>query len=111
MISLAERDEEIYIDEDERPLVLPKSCLALQLLQRVRDEAHRFAITYHRSLRLNRQTKSELLNIEGIGEKKIEILYRALKILKKIKESTIEELSSISGISEKDATNIYKYFH
>ena len=111
MISIAERNEEIYLNEDDTPLILPKTSLSLQLLQRVRDEAHRFAITYHRQLRLNRQTKSELMNISGIGEKKIEILYKQFKSLKKIKEAKEEELASVKGISKTDAYNIYNYFN
>ena len=111
MISIAERNEEIYLNENEGPLILPKTSLSLQLLQRVRDEAHRFAITYHRQLRLNRQTKSELINIEGIGEKKIELLYKHFKSLKKIKEASKEELASVKGINKNDANNIYNYFN
>lgn len=111
MISIAERNEEIYLNENDSPLILPKSSLSLQLLQRVRDEAHRFAITYHRQLRLNRQTKSELKNIEGIGEKKIEILYKHFKSLKKIKNATKEELSNCKGINKTDIDNIYNYFN
>lgn len=110
MISLAERNEEIYLNEEDNPLVLPKSSLALQLLQRVRDEAHRFAVTYHRQLRSDRQTRSELKEIQGIGEKKISILYKQFKSLKKIKEANIETLSAVKGISSKDAYNIYDYF-
>lgn len=111
MVSLAERNEEIYLDENSSPLVLSKSSLGLQLLQRVRDEAHRFAVNYHRQLRTDRQTKSELIKIEGIGEKKINILYKEFKSLKKIKETSKEELSMAKGISTKDAENIYNYFH
>ena len=111
MISLAERNEEIYLNEDENPLILPKSSLALQLLQRVRDEAHRFAITYHRQLRANRQTKSELQNIKGIGEAKITALYKHFKSLKKIKEATIEQLQQVKGINSTDVNNIYNYFN
>ncbi len=111
MISLAEKNEEIYLDEEGKPLILPKTCLALQLLQRVRDEAHRFALTYHRKLRLDRQTRSELIGVDGIGEKKINILYKEFKSLKKIKEASVSTLSGVKGISERDAKNIYEYFH
>ncbi len=111
MVSLAEKNEEIYLSEEGNPLVLPKTCLALQLLQRVRDEAHRFALSYHRKLRLDRQTRSELSAVEGIGEKKINILYKQFKSLKKIKEASVTSLSEVKGISERDAKNIYEYFH
>lgn len=111
MVSLAEKNEEIYLSEEGNPLVLPKTCLALQLLQRVRDEAHRFALSYHRKLRLDRQTRSELSAVEGIGEKKINILYKQFKSLKKIKEASVTSLSGVKGISERDAKNIYEYFH
>ncbi len=81
IISLAEREEEIYLPHRSEPLVLSKDSQALRLLQRIRDEAHRFAITYHRNLRGKRQTRSELLQIEGVGDAMVKKLFATFKTL------------------------------
>ena len=70
-IGLAKRNEEIILEDHDDPVVLPRNSAALHLLERVRDEAHRFAITYHRSLRSARTLKSRLEEIPGIGEKRV----------------------------------------
>ncbi len=111
IISLAEREEEIYLPHTSEPLVLSKDSQALRLLQRIRDEAHRFAITYHRNLRGKRQTKSELLQIEGVGESTIKKLFATFKTLSAIKNASKEEIAEIKGVSEKVATNIYQFYH
>lgn len=111
IISLAEREEEIYLPHRSEPLVLSKDSQALRLLQRIRDEAHRFAITYHRNLRGKRQTRSELLQIEGVGDVMVKKLFATFKTLNGIKNASVEEIAEIKGMSEKVATNIYQFYH
>lgn len=111
IISLAEREEEIYLPHRSEPLVLSKDSQALRLLQRIRDEAHRFAITYHRNLRGKRQTRSELLQIEGVGDTMVKKLFATFKTLNGIKNASVEEIAEIKGMSEKVATNIYQFYH
>ncbi len=111
VISLAKREEEVYVPGRSAPYVLPRNSYALKLLQRIRDEAHRFAITFHRSQRLKRQTKSELDDIPGLGPKKIGILRAKFKSIEDIKNSSVEELNMIQGIDRRSAQNIYDHFH
>ncbi len=111
IISLAEREEEIYLPHCSEPLVLSKDSQALRLLQRIRDEAHRFAITYHRNLRGKRQTQSELLQIAGVGENTVKKLFATFKTLAGIKNASVEELAEVKGINKKVATNIYEFYH
>ncbi|MBR2967687.1 MAG: excinuclease ABC subunit UvrC, partial [Clostridia bacterium] len=109
MISLAEREEEIFTPYSSSPIILQKSDYALRLLQRIRDEAHRFAITYHRNLRAKRIT-SELDNVKGIGPKKRQILLKAFPNFADIKKATVAELEAISGIDAKAARAVNDYF-
>lgn len=109
MISLAKRDEEIYRVGIEEPIRLPKSNLALRLLQRIRDESHRFAITYHRSLR-NRRFESELRSIEGIGKVKRASLLRHFKSLEALKRADRAQLMEAEGVGPELADKILAYF-
>ena len=111
VISLAKREEEVFVTGRSEPYVLPRNSYALKLLQRIRDEAHRFAITFHRSQRLKRQTKSELDEIKGLGPKKKEILRDAFKTIDDIKNASIEELNLVKGIDKTTARNVYEHFH
>lgn len=97
MIALAEREEEIYYDVNLAPLRLKKSTFTIRLLQRIRDEAHRFAITYFRNLHSKRGLRSGLLEIEGIGEKRAKALISEFKSVENIKNATEEELAVIVG--------------
>lgn len=110
MIGLAKR-EEIVITEDKREIILPRNSLALTLLQRIRDEAHRFAITYHRKIRLDNQTKSSILKIPDVGDKRVKLLLEHFKSIDKIKQATIEEIQKINGIGGKTAVKIFNYYH
>ncbi len=110
VISLAKRIEEVYVPGREESVLLPRDSLALKLLVRIRDEAHRFAITYHRNLRLKQMTESELTKIEGIGKVKARNLIVHFRKIDKIAGATKEELSEVAGINEKDAENIFNYF-
>ena len=93
LLSLAKRDEEIYKYGEESPYSFPKEWEALKIFQRVRDEAHRFGITYHRKLRSKRVVSSELDKILGIGEKRKNILFKEFGSVKKILEQDVETLS------------------
>ncbi len=106
ILSLAKREEEVFLDTT--PIVLDKSSKALQLLQRVRDEAHRFAITYNRNLRNKQSVQSELYNIPSIGKARVEALFKHFKSIKKIKEADLIELRKV--LPENTAKEVYKYF-
>ena len=97
IIGIAKRLEEIYFPEDSIPLYLDKKSETLKILQRVRDESHRFGVKHHRTRRKNSTIKSELEEIPGIGEKAIELLLSKLKSVKRVKESSRETLEEILG--------------
>ena len=111
LISLAKKQEEIFTLSSDTPIVLQKNDYCLRLLQRIRDEAHRFAITYHRSLRLKRSFSSQLKEINGLGKKKIDALLIKFGSVHDISNATVEELIQTDGIGKKHAQNIYDYFH
>jgi excinuclease ABC subunit C len=94
---IAKRLEEIYYPEDPLPLHINKKSPGLLLLQQIRDEAHRFAITFHRKKRNKSTLKTELDSLEGIGEKTITKLLKHFKSVKKIKEASQEELEELVG--------------
>ncbi|MEA2103295.1 MAG: excinuclease ABC subunit UvrC [Candidatus Cloacimonadota bacterium] len=106
LFSLAKRLEEVFESGKKEPIIIPKTSQALKLLQRLRDEAHRFAITYHKKLRDRKTTASELDNIPGIGEKRKFELLKHFTSVQKIKSSTVEELSSLPKISKNLANAI-----
>ena len=111
IIGLAKEFEEIYIPNSSFPIRIPQENEALHLLQQVRDESHRFAVTYHRKLRSKKIEESPLDNIIGIGKKrKIELL-RHFGDLEAIKKASIDEIKEVNGMNEKAATNVYEYFH
>jgi len=110
LISLAERDEEIFTLDSKDSIRLQKSDYVLQMLQRIRDEAHRFAITYFRNLHSKRNLSSVLSEIEGIGKKKRMALLEKFKTIDKIMDASIEDLSQTEGIGEELAKRIYEYF-
>lgn len=92
VISIAKREEEIFLLGVSEPFIFDKRGETLKILQRLRDEAHRFGITYHRKLRSKRVISSELDNINGIGKKRKELLLKKFKSVKKIKEASLDEL-------------------
>ena len=109
-ISLAKREEEIFTPYSHEPVVLKKDDYALKVLQRVRDEAHRFAITFNRELRNKRTLKSELLKIEGIGKQKRDALIDEFKDIGGIISASEEDIAKVNGIGEKLAKNVKEYF-
>ncbi len=109
--ALAKREEEIYLPGVEGPLRLPRSSPALRLLQRIRDEAHRFAVEYHRLLRSRRSLESLLDGIPGIGPKRKAILLSRFGSLEGLKEASLEELLSLPGFPRRLAEGIYKALH
>lgn len=96
-IGLAKREEEIFKPGQNKPVILPKSNYSLQLLQRLRDEAHRFAITFHKKIRSKQAYKSILDSVPGIGPKKKKILLQRYGSVKNIKEAEQQELASLIG--------------
>ncbi|MBQ2714184.1 MAG: excinuclease ABC subunit UvrC [Clostridia bacterium] len=111
MVGLAKREELLFKPNESEPIVMSKKSAGLMMLQRIRDEAHRFAITYHRKLRADNMTRSVLSEIPGIGKVKIDILYKAFKSVDALSKAKVEEISSVKGISKKDAENVFEYFH
>jgi excinuclease ABC subunit C len=99
IIALAKKFEEIYFPGVDQPQSLPKSSPALHLLQRIRNEAHRFAITFHRDVRAKRTFSTKLLEVKGIGEKRAKILLSKFGSIEGIKQAPIEELEKILGKS------------
>lgn len=109
ILGLAKQMEEIYFPEDKDPYLLAKNSVSLKTLMHIRDEAHRFGITFHRKLREKGQIKSALSEIKGIGENTETALLQEFKTVENIKDKTIEELAKVVG--KKRAEIVYKYFH
>ena len=108
IVGIAKRLEEIYYPEDAIPLYLDKNSESLKIIQHLRDEAHRFGITFHRNQRSKGQVKSELDNIKGIGEETKRLLLKEFKSVKRIKSASNEEIEKVVG--KHKATLIGKYF-
>ncbi len=109
IIGIAKRLEEIFFPEDPVPLYLDKKSETLKVLQRVRDESHRFGVKHHRTRRKNSTIKSELEEIPGVGEKTIQQLLSKLKSVKRIKEASLETLEEILGKSKAKA--VWEHFN
>ncbi len=111
IIALAKKLEEVYTTKDNNAVILKYGSAELKLLQRVRDEAHRFAITFHRQLRTKAQTHIDLEDIKGLGKVKINALLKAFGTSENIKNASIEELCLVKGIHESLAHDIKNYFN
>ena len=98
---LAKREEEIYVADLDDPIRLPRTSEALYLVQRVRDEAHRFAVTYHRSLRGRSQTRSALDAIPGIGPKRKRALLRRFGTVRGVREASVDEIAATVGFTRR----------
>ncbi|MFF2326067.1 MULTISPECIES: excinuclease ABC subunit UvrC [unclassified Streptomyces] len=103
---LAKRLEEVWLPEDDDPVVLPRSSEGLYLLQRVRDEAHRFAITYQRAKRAKRIRSSPLDAVPGLGETRKQALIKHFGSVKKLKQATIDEICEVPGIGRRTAESV-----
>jgi excinuclease ABC subunit C len=103
---LAKRLEEVWLPEREDPVILARSSEALYLLQRVRDEAHRFAITHHRSRRSKSMVESLLDDVPGLGEVRRKTLLKHFGSLRKLRAATVAEIALVPGIGERTAIAI-----
>lgn len=110
VISLAKRIEEVFVEGRSDSIILSHHTPELQLLQAIRDEAHRFAITYHRHLRGKRSLVSILDHIEGIGPARRKALWQHFKTLDDMKKADIEELAAVPGMTRQTAENVYYFF-
>ncbi|CAB4869669.1 unannotated protein [freshwater metagenome] len=110
VIGLAKRLEEVWLPEQDFPVILSRGSEGLYLLQRIRDEAHRFAIAFHRASRSKSLTASQLDQVPGLGEVKRASLMKALKSVRKISQASVEQLSAVDGIGPKLAETIFEHF-
>ena len=99
LASLAKENEWLYVPHTPEPIILPRDSQALYLVQRMRDEAHRFAITYHRNLRSKRSLSSPIDMVTGIGPKRKRMLMRRFGTLQGIKQASVEDLASVPGMT------------
>jgi excinuclease ABC subunit C len=106
VVGLAKEREEIFLPERDEPVLLPTTSPALYLMQRLRDEAHRFAITYHRSLRAKAATHSAFDDLPGVGPKRRAALLRVFGSAKRVREAPLEQVAAVPGIGEALATKI-----
>jgi len=111
VIGLAKEFEHIFIPDVSTPIILPPNSNALHLLQRIRDEAHRFAINYHKKLRSKMVKDSLLDHINGVGPKRKIKLLKHFGSLQKIREANVEQISQVNGINHNLALKIYEYIH
>jgi excinuclease ABC subunit C len=110
VVGLAKEFEHIFKEGESDPVILPRHSQSLYLVQRIRDEAHRFAITYHRKLRSKRNMVSVLDHIPGIGEKRRKALWDHFGNLTKIKAAEIDEMVAVPGMNRPTAEAVYQFF-
>ena len=111
MAALAKQFEEVYLPGRADPLRIPRTSEALYLLQQIRDEAHRFAITYHRKLRGKRMTASVLDDIPGLGPGRKKRLVRELGGVNAVKAASLDSLRELSWLPERVADAVYSKLH
>ncbi|WPF67638.1 excinuclease ABC subunit UvrC [Corynebacterium sp. 21KM1197] len=111
LVGLAKRLEELWVPGEEDPVILPRNSQGLYLLQQIRDEAHRFAITYHRQQRSKRMRRSELDDIKGLGQARRTELVRHFGSLKKLKEASVAEIEAVKGFGPALAQAVYEGLH
>ena len=110
VVGLAKREEEIFIPGQSESILLDRDSASLHLIQRIRDEAHRFAITFHRKLRGKRNLVSVLDHVEGIGPKRRQELWKKFKTLDAMKQASVEELAAVDGMNHPAAQTLYDFF-
>jgi len=108
---LAKRLEEVWLPGDDSPVILPRTSEGLYLLQRIRDEAHRFAITYHRKKRSAALTVSELDGIPGLGQSRRATLLRHFGSVRKLRAATVSEIAALPGFGQRTAESVYAALH
>lgn len=111
VISLAKEFEHVFVKERKHPIVLPRDSEGLHLLMRVRDEAHRFAVSYHRKLRGNRAIKSILDEVPGIGPARKKALIKEFGSVENMKKASVEELAKVKGMNRKVAEELWNYIN
>ncbi|HRZ87404.1 MAG TPA: excinuclease ABC subunit UvrC [bacterium] len=109
--SIAKQNEEVFLPGRDEPVILEKDSPALYLLQHIRDEAHRFAITYHRRIRSKRIKESILDDIPGVGEERKKAILKHFGSIDRLRRKTLEEIAEAPGIPAKLAREIYNYLH
>jgi excinuclease ABC subunit C len=109
VVGLAKQEEEIFFPHNSQPLILPRHSQGLYLVQRIRDEAHRYGITAHRARRTKQGMASQLDSIPGIGPTRRKALLKHFGSVDKIREASIEELSAVKGMSQNAAEAVKAY--
>ncbi len=111
LVSLAKREELVYTLNNNEPIFLPRNSYALNLLINIRDEAHRFAITYFRKMHNKNSIKSFLQDVDGIGEKRRIELHRYFKSVENLQSATVEEIAQVKGMTKTVAEKLYEFLH
>jgi len=111
LVGLAKADEELFVTWDDEPVVLPSGSAALYLVKNVRDEAHRFAITYHRELRGKAMTVSILEDVPGLGPKRRKLLMRTFGSMKRLRAAGVDEIAAVPGIPRAVAEEVFATLH
>jgi excinuclease ABC subunit C len=106
LVGLAKRLEEVWVPDEDYPVILPRTSEALYLLQRVRDEAHRFAITFHRQKRSKSMTESELIGIAGLGPARRKALLARFGSLRKLRAASVDEIAQVPGFGPELAQRV-----
>ncbi len=109
LASLAKENEEIFVPRRRQPILLPRSSPGLQLLQRLRDEAHRFAVSYFTKIHRHQTFRSALDSVPGIGPRRKSALIRQFGTVQRIREASIAELAATTGMTRDQATKIKEY--
>jgi excinuclease ABC subunit C len=107
LVGLAKRLEEVWLPEEDHPVILPRTSEALYLLQRVRDEAHRFAITFHRQKRSKSMTESQLAGISGLGPARRKALLKQFSSLKRLRAASVDEIATVPGFGPELAKRVH----
>ena len=111
MFGLAERVDEIVLPYSDENILLDRHSNALHLIQRLRDEAHRFAITHHRKLRGKASVSSRLDGVAGVGEKRKKAILRRFQPVEALKNASVDELAAVDGMTRPAAENVYAMLH
>jgi excinuclease ABC subunit C len=110
VIGLAKREEEIFFPDRSAPRILPRHSKTLRLIQHVRDESHRFALSYHRKLRKKKTIFSELDRISGVGPARRKLLLRHFGSVEKIRRASLDDLLSVKGVDKNTAQKVRDHF-